>query len=324
MLTRAEREEFESRGVLRLPGAVQRVVAESLHAELRAHLAERGLVPERPAPGFAVNPSKLAAVANAHGFEEVWGTRALAAVDGLLGAGRWHVPKHAGQVLAMVWPQPDTRWELPHKSWHLDYRAPGGGPALPGLQLFLCLDRIEPRAGATLVAAGTPRLVDAIRRREGAEWPGQSLAVRRALQREVPWFRDLCDSRCGEDRPERFMQPSEAAEGSLEVLELVGEPGDVWVMHPWMVHAPAPNAGARPRLALTERIRARAAGLAAAQESAERAAGRDQAERGGLWERHAPAAGAGQARARDGHAHGLPDRLRGAEDAGEIDAARAE
>lgn len=257
MLTDVERRGFEAWGVTRLAGAVAPAVAESLSEEIHAFLDARRLVPKSPPPGFAVTPSRLAEVVNKHGFGEIWGPRALAAVDGLLGAGTWHVPGHAGQVLALYWPQPDARWELPHKSWHLDYRAPGAGPALPGLQLFLCLDRIEASAGATLVAAGTPRLVDAIRRRKGPEWLGQSSEVRRVLRSEVPWFRDLCESREGEDRRARFMRPSEIAGGSLEVVELVGDPGDVWLMHPWMVHAPSPNCGARPRLALTERIRLR-------------------------------------------------------------------
>jgi hypothetical protein len=49
-----------------------------------------------------------------------------------------------------------------------------------------------------------------------------------------------------------------AAEGAdLQVVEAVGEPGDVVAMHPWILHAPARNCGTRPRMLLTERIRAR-------------------------------------------------------------------
>jgi ectoine hydroxylase-related dioxygenase (phytanoyl-CoA dioxygenase family) len=76
--------------------------------------------------------------------------------------------------------------------------------------------------------------------------------------REVPWFRALSSQRPHENRVARFMaQPTEFEESSLQVVELTGEPGDVWLMHPWMLHAMSANGGARPRMAITERLRAR-------------------------------------------------------------------
>jgi hypothetical protein len=150
---------------------------------------------------------------------------------------------------------------LPHKVWHLDYRAPGAARGMPGIQLFLCVDRVESRGGATLVAAGTPRLIDAIRRSRGPDWPGASAEVRRELAREVPWFRELASLRPGEDRVARFLDaPTPFDGGTLQVVELTGEPGDVWAMHPWMVHNLSLNCGTRPRLVLTERIRTHRSG----------------------------------------------------------------
>jgi Phytanoyl-CoA dioxygenase (PhyH) len=260
MLSAEERREFDERGVLRLAGLVDPRRAAALREEVLALVAARRLAPESPPPGFAVSPSRTARVSNAYGFEEIWGVRAFEAIDDLLGAGAWHVPEHAGQLLAMTWPQRDTSWALPHRMWHLDYPAPGALTGLPGVQLFLCVDRVESRGGATLVAAGTPRAVDRIRRRAGPEWPGRSADVRRALRAELPWFRELCSLRPGEDRIERYMNRASAVGAeSFQVVELTGDPGDVWVMHPWMVHDASPNCGTRPRMALTERIRARLA-----------------------------------------------------------------
>jgi hypothetical protein len=257
MLSAEQRRIFDERGIVRLPAAVATSVVAALRDEVLAWIAARRLAPDSPPPGFTLNPSQLASVANAHGFEEVWGGGVLSALDDILGVGAWHAPKHAGQLLSMPWPLRGVRWELPHKTWHLDYRAPGEAKGMPGVQLFLCVDRIEPRAGGTLVAAGTPRLIDAIRRREGPAWPGRSADVRRALSDQVPWFRELCSLRAGEDRAARFMNDAVLEGGvSLQVVELAGEPGDVFAMHPWMVHNLSPNCGARPRLVLTERIRA--------------------------------------------------------------------
>jgi len=255
MLSAEQRKDFDERGIVRLAGAVDARIAAALREQVLALVAARRLVPESPAPGFAVTPSRTASVANAHGFEEVWGSGVISANDDVLGAGAWHVPRHAGQLLAMTYPLRGVTWELPHKTWHLDYRAPGAARGIPGVQLFLCVDRVEPKAGATLVAAGTPRLIDAVRRREGQDWPGRSADVRRELSREVPWFRELCSLRPGEDRIAHFMNDAVAFDGgSLQVVELTGEPGDVWAMHPWMVHNLSPNCGARPRMVLTERI----------------------------------------------------------------------
>jgi hypothetical protein len=257
VLSAAQSEAFAARGIVRLPGAVDAAVASALRDEVYASLAARQLVPDPPPPGFTIKPSQVARVPNAHGFAEIWGPHVVAAVDAVLGAGAWRAPGHAGQVLSIPYPLRDVRWELPHKVWHLDYRAPGAAPGIPGVQLFLCLERIEPQAGGTLVAAGTPRLVDAIRRRRGPAWAGASADVRRALADEVPWFRALCSRRPGEDRVARFMAEATLhAGGALQVVELSGEPGDVWLMHPWMVHNLSPNCGVRPRLVLTERIRA--------------------------------------------------------------------
>jgi hypothetical protein len=256
MLSAEQLREFEARGVVRLSGAVDAQRVGDLRARIQAHVADRNLAPTGSGPYLAVYPSLTAPVAKRYGFAELWGTTVLGALDELLGAGRWHVPRYAGQILALSWPQPEQPWQVPAKSWHLDYAAPGAAAELPGAQPFLCIDRVESRGGATLVAAGMPRLVDAIRRRKGPAWEGRSADVRKAAVREVPWFRELCSVRPGEDRIARFVEKPTPFEGSeLQVLELTGEPGDVWLMHPWMLHTLSANCSERARMVLTERIR---------------------------------------------------------------------
>jgi ectoine hydroxylase-related dioxygenase (phytanoyl-CoA dioxygenase family) len=188
-------------------------------------------------------------------FEELWGERVPAAIDAVLGAGRWQRPADAGQLLTVTPPEPGAEWHLPHKMWHLDYPAPAAARGPRGLQLFLCLDRVEPRAGGTLVAAGSHRLVDALRRRRPERWPGRSADVRESLRREVEWLRALWTLRPGEDRVARFLEKPAAEAGvELQVLELTGEPGDVILMHPWILHSLSANCGTRPRMVVTVRI----------------------------------------------------------------------
>lgn len=247
MLTREMRAEFEARGVIHIPQAVDAAVVTAIRERVLEFLT-------RSAPGTGVKPSLTARVMRELDFTASWGPRVLALVDALLGAGGWEQPEKIGQLLAMTPPAPHG-WELPSKVWHLDYRAPGWLRGLPGLQLFLCLDRVEPQAGGTLCVAGVHRLVDALRRRRGESWEGASADVRGSLAREVPWLAALLSLRSGEDRRGRFMsQPSDWQGVPLQVLELAGAPGDVFAMHPWLLHAPAPNGGARPRMVVTERI----------------------------------------------------------------------
>jgi len=255
MLSAAQRLELETRGVVCLRGAVDPRVTSELRARILAFIAERRLA-KSAEPGFTIHPSKTGPLLRALPFAELWGEGVIGALDAVLGAGAWTVPKFAGQLLAMSFPFRGAAWQLPHSVWHLDYQAPGSAVRLPGLQPFLCVDRVEPRSGATLVVAGSCRLIDALRLRAGRKFSGRSAEVRGQLLREVPWLRELCSRREGEDRVARFMDRATLHQDvSLQVVELTGDPGDVWLMHPWTLHAPSVNCGERPRMVVTERVR---------------------------------------------------------------------
>jgi hypothetical protein len=254
VLSAAQRASFEARGLLHLPGLVPADRVGALRERTLAYFAAHGLVPACTPPGFAVRPSRTAGLVKTLGFEEVWTPQLSRVLDALLGAGAWVVPRCAGQLLAVTYPAAAGAWRLPHQVWHLDYMAPGAARALPGIQVFLCVDRVAPRAGGTLVACGTHRRIDALRLRAGPEWEGRSADVRKRLRADSPWFRALCSLRAGEDREARFMAC--AYDAGLQVVELAGDAGDVFVMHPWLLHAPSENHGERPRLVLTERVRA--------------------------------------------------------------------
>jgi hypothetical protein len=118
------------------------------------------------------------------------------------------------------------------------------------------VDQVEERGGGTLFIAGSHRLIDDLRRQEGPGWEGRSSDVRKVLLARLPWLRELSSQRPGEDRRARFMDQPAPSEGtSLQVVELMGNPGDVFAMHPWILHNAAPNCGVRPRMVLTARVR---------------------------------------------------------------------
>lgn len=255
MLSPRQHEEFAAAGITYLPGAVGVDRVQRLRSRILDHLSERGLDPAS-AHAPPVTPSQLRGIMRTEPFGRLWSASVRSALDELLGAGRWHEPGHGGQVLMITSPNPNGAWAVPHQSWHLDYQAPGNGTAIPGVQLFLMLDHVSEEGGATMVVAGSHRLVDRLRCEAGSEFEGRSADLRKGLRANVPWLDALCSVRPDEDRATRFMRKSEDADGvELQVAPLCGEPGDVVLMHPWTLHAASLNCSHRPRLVLTERIR---------------------------------------------------------------------
>ena len=77
--------------------------------------------------------------------------------------------------------------------------------------------------------------------------------MRRRLKAKHPWFDALMSPTPDLDRTERFMAGNTLVDGvPVQVEEMTGQPGDVFIMHPGALHAIAPNARREPRLALTQ------------------------------------------------------------------------
>ena len=82
-------------------------------------------------------------------------------------------------------------------------------------------------------------------------------AARRALMSSDAWLKTLGAGTGEEDWPGRVLDAERRdADAAAHVVELSGEPGDVVVGHPWLLHTPAPNRGDRPRFMRVQRIRA--------------------------------------------------------------------
>ena len=135
-------------------------------------------------------------------------------------------------------------WTVPHSIWHLDLpRLPDSG--LPGVQMFAFLDTVAPGGGGTLVVTGSHRLLN-----EGRRISSKQLKKR--LKRE-PYFRDLM-SRGFADRHRFIRERSRLGDVELQVVELHGEPGDVFLMALRILHTLAPNAARVPRIMVTQRF----------------------------------------------------------------------
>jgi hypothetical protein len=250
-LTAQQRQEFDTRGLVRLDAAIPRTDADAMADRLWEALARRhGLRKGAPETWATERPFGHQAVQASGAFAPMASPAVRAALDSLMGRDAWSPPEKWGQPL-VCFPGAERAWSLPHQIWHLD------GPAEPGDHIrlgrvFAILAPLEAGGGGTLMAEGSHRLVRTL-----AEQNGGALSsgdTRKRLKALHPWFRDLM-SPGGDpsDRVSRFMEAQTfVGDIELRVTEMTGEPGDVWLMHPDVLHAPAPNVLGAPRLVVTQ------------------------------------------------------------------------
>lgn len=131
-------------------------------------------------------------------------------------------------------------WSLP-TGWHTDSPRLASGER-PGVQVFTFLEPVEARGGGTLVVAGSHRLLSNGRSLRPAD-------IKPLLLRTEPFFEALYAGRANGDLPTGF-----SGDIPLRVVELTGSPGDAWIVDLRVLHGPAPNAGERPRIMVTDRF----------------------------------------------------------------------
>ena len=145
---------------------------------------------------------------------------------------------------------PDAeRWAVPNRVWHLD--VPRLEPAgCPGVQTFCCLDLVAPGGGGTVVVSGSHKLLNGRGRIASRD-------VKKRLAR-LPWFQELFSrgngDRCASLLSERTVPSGDGEAVTLQVVELCGEPGDVYLVDLRTLHSLAPNTADRPRLVATQRF----------------------------------------------------------------------
>lgn len=250
-LTTEQLLEFETSGVLALPGAVEADAIEKMRSQTWELLEQKeGIRAADPSTWRAIGASCFRPLSDVGAFDPMASRRVRAALDDLLGKGCWQEPAHWGQMLFTL--PGGQSWTLPHQSWHLDL--PPGRIPVAGVQLFVMVEHVSPGGGGTLAASGTHRLVEQLQR-DQPERVNHSADIRKTLQRSVPWLEDLLTPDDSVERAARFMADPHDFEGvPLRVVEMTGEPGDAVAMHPWVFHAPAPNCREGARIMLAERI----------------------------------------------------------------------
>jgi hypothetical protein len=248
--TDAARERFETRGLVRFDAAIPRAQAEAMADRLWADLARReGARRDDPATWTTERVFGFQAILASGAFDGMGAPAVHDLLDALFDGEAWAEPVHWGQPLT-CFPTP-APWALLHTNWHID------GPCEPAARrqmvgrLFLILGPLAPHGGGTVVAAGSHRLVERL-----ADEAGETVRsgdMRQRLAALDPWFAELMRPSDRADRVARFMdRETEVGGVKLQVEEMTGEPGDLYLMHPRALHNGAPNAAALPRLVLTQ------------------------------------------------------------------------
>lgn len=250
-LTAQQRETLEDRGLLRIPGFLARKAADAMADTVWRDLDRRFGVRRRdPSTWTQERPSDFKALSRSGAFKAMDTPELRALLDDLLGRDAWTPPPYWGQPL-VCFPTDHGRWDVPAKNWHLDLPADPQRFATMTGRLFLVLAPLAARGGGTLVVEGSHRLVLDIAERGGHQL--SSSAIRKRLQSEHRWFGDLLAPTPDLDRVARFMAAPTVVNGvPVQVTEITGDPGDLWLMHPAALHTLAPNVLDTPRLVLAQ------------------------------------------------------------------------
>jgi hypothetical protein len=256
-ITPEQRDAFKQAGILRLDGllsaeGVRRAREAVLRPLERLGLWKAGAwhldaLPRPQWPDAGLKTSEVIGNRHPELAALVEESALVAAVDALL-EGRPYErpgPNRRPQVLFTL-PNAE-RWTVP-SGWHSDRPRLASGQSA-GVQLFTFLDAVDACGGGTLAIAGSHHLLN-----EGR--PIRPSEFRRLLRAES-FFADLLVA----DPPADSLQHRAAllhrtgAIGNvqLQIVEMTGAPGDVWLMDLRVLHVGGPNAAERPRMMLTFR-----------------------------------------------------------------------
>jgi hypothetical protein len=253
MFSEDQAREFREEGFVRIPRAVSKDTMDDMLERLWSLLESKGARQEDPStwkPGHGVrlhamrggdpSPSEFPLLSEA--------------LDVVFGGADWFTKPNWGQTL-VTFPTAGP-WELPRSPWHLDHPF-AQGRRISGLNMFLFVERVEASGGGTVVVRSSPQLIG---RFVGSEGTAKLLAMKSAqIKRRFfgmhPYLLELTGKPLHPDRDDRLMGRDTEVDGiPMRVVELVGEPGDVVLCHPWLLHSIAPNTANRPRFMRASRV----------------------------------------------------------------------
>lgn len=247
MLSDEQRRLFDLDGIVKIEGAFSEDEAARMRDVVWRELKNRYEIERDDPSTWDRHPPYGLRTSKKHpAFKPIIGPTLKEALDDLFGVAQWAPPRHAGQVLITM---PGSRpWRVPSGLWHADFQYLFPPDEVSAVKIWALFGPVGPGGGGTVQLAGshllTARYID---NRSGTEL--EYKRVRDGFMRSDPWLRALARDDGDTERNARFMRVGANIEGvQVRVVELVGDPGDVFITHPWVMHAIAPNATSVPRM----------------------------------------------------------------------------
>lgn len=230
MIQPALADAFRAHGHVRLAGFHPAKRMAPLRRQVKEALSRLGVGGDRKQRGSSslsgLTPfqqiARLSTLVKIPGLEEAMVTPELLAIMRGLAQGPLSPP---GGMQLLLSPPQQGEWSLDRLNWHVDVAA-DPPDRLPGIQVFVLIDDLAPRGGATLALAGSHR--------EAAGNKAQAPNLRALLKTA--------------DGLEARLQ-----ERGMSILEMSGRAGDVFLMDMRLLHTPSVNATKSVRMMATAR-----------------------------------------------------------------------
>jgi len=160
-----------------------------------------------------------------------------------------------GATIFVNCPVPNQKWVVP-SGWHTDMPIKPNQQLPSTLYIFAFLDHAMPQGGNTFLLAGSTRramlsIGDKEMRKPNFVFGGNK-DLQEMLARENEWFSDLFfperSSLSDEERAQWIVGKSASSAGiSMNMVELLGAPGDLMLWDPRSLHSASINVSSRPR-----------------------------------------------------------------------------
>lgn len=258
VLSEAQVEHFIEHGYVKLAEAIPREKALAVQNYVWQQVEKQGVL-RNDRSTWTIPRVHLREAYTAPVFQECATQRLADAIEDLIGRDRWAKRDSYTSDGWGWWPVnfsvgADRPWDVPTENWHWDgqqFRHFVDSPD-QGLLLLCVFSDVAPQGGGTVVVDGSHHIIARYLQRfpNGIEHK----EALRDFKTSHPWIAKLVGQSTDEEqagnksRIERFMSPQTDADGfRLQVVETTAEAGDVFLCHPFLYHATAPNVSGVPR-----------------------------------------------------------------------------
>ncbi len=238
------REQFERRGMVRVPGAIGADVLGPMRDSLRTRIENTEFVEVagalRPVRGTELD---MWSVGQEPAFASLPDAFANA-VERVFGPGEWtQVEDERGGYFMPHLPCPGVTATECAAAWHVDEPTEPGKQPHHRLLGFAHVGPVVPGGGGTVVLTGSHRRLALLANELGT--PTTTDVSLQGLRAADPWVASLLkanDSRLGAEHTSAGIR--------LRVEEMTGDAGDIVLVNPCCLHTTSANASAFPRLVM--------------------------------------------------------------------------